>query len=307
MAFNDPLPHIKPALLNSADIQAYQEACEILKGETIDPHSDRLKASTYKILCAGDIFWRDEHEGRQTKRIDKGTAFKIPRNGIVFISPQVEFNLPDYIAARFNLTISLVHQGLLLGTGPMVDPGYKGRLLIPLHNLTTRDVTLTGESGLIWVEFTKISTDTTQIANGKTFGFVHSSRNIPERPKMEDYFSGTGGVPVRSTLHDNAARWEGALKSVRSVQKSGEKLQNYLNLFGWAGAIILFLTVAALIYTMYQTYGSFISLVQQSQAQSAELQLNVEKLSNRIAELEKQSSSRKRSGGTTPALSGEGK
>ena len=65
--------------------------------------------------------------------------------------------LPEYIAARFNLHIRHVHKGILLGTGPLVDPGFFGNLLIPLHNLTNNDYEFVGGEGLIWVEFTKLS------------------------------------------------------------------------------------------------------------------------------------------------------
>ena len=50
-----------------------------------------------------------------------------------------------------------MHRGLLLGTGPLVDPGFHGRLLIPLHNLTSDEYTIRGDEGLIWMEFTKTS------------------------------------------------------------------------------------------------------------------------------------------------------
>ncbi len=30
---------------------------------------------------------------------------------------------------------SIVYKGLLLGTGPIVDPGFVGKLYIPLHKL----------------------------------------------------------------------------------------------------------------------------------------------------------------------------
>lgn len=296
----DPFPHIPPALLNSADIQAYQAACGLLKGEIVDPKSDRLKGATYKILCQGDIFWRDdENEGRQHRKITDADQFTIPHNGIVFVSPSVEFNLPDFIAARFNLTISLVHQGLLLGTGPLVDPGFKGRLLIPLHNLTTRDVVLSGSSGLIWVEFTKISTNSMEIFQGESFSFVSSFGNRSQQRTVEDYFSGTEGVPVRSTLQDNARRWDSALSEVKAVQMKGENLRAILHAFGWAGAIVMFLTVGALVYTILQTYGTFIGLVQQSQSAGAELgkelsslkrdhEVTIQALQARIDELEAQ-------------------
>jgi hypothetical protein len=38
-----------------------------------------------------------------------------------------------------------------------VDPGFCGRLLIPLHNLTSSEYVIPAGEGLIWVEFTKVS------------------------------------------------------------------------------------------------------------------------------------------------------
>ncbi len=47
--------------------------------------------------------------------------------------------------------------GSLLGTGPLIDPGFVGKLVIPLHNLTDKDWCFRGGEGLIWIEFTKLS------------------------------------------------------------------------------------------------------------------------------------------------------
>ena len=63
--------------------------------------------------------------------------------------------LPYYMAVRVNLRIKHVHRGILLGTGPLIDPGYDQPILIPLHNLTDQDYFIGLDEGLIWVEFTK--------------------------------------------------------------------------------------------------------------------------------------------------------
>ena len=57
--------------------------------------------------------------------------------------------LPNYIAVQFNLRITHVHRGLLLGTGPLVDPGFHGKILIPLHNLTSEKYIIRADEGLI--------------------------------------------------------------------------------------------------------------------------------------------------------------
>ena len=43
-------------------------------------------------------------------------------NSLTFVTTIEKFNLPKDIIARFNLKSKWVHQGLLLGTGPIVDP-----------------------------------------------------------------------------------------------------------------------------------------------------------------------------------------
>lgn len=199
---NDPFPEIPPALLNSADIQAYQEACGLVQGETFS--LDRLKAASYEIPCLGDVYWWDENNDRQQARIEDGRPFKIKKNSIVYVCPDAKFALPDFIAMRFNLTINLVHRGLLLGTGPLVDPGFQGRLLIPLHNLTSQDIPIDSNDGLIWVEFTKLS----PLTDASSMESVHGSnrykfKDFPSKKRNREvahYFKEASGGPFRSSL-----------------------------------------------------------------------------------------------------------
>ena len=117
----------------------------------------RLKSASYEVNPGGlFIFW-DEQGHKKVEKINKEGTFTLPRNSISFVQLEAEFRLPQYIAVRFNLRITHVHRGLLLGTGPLVDPGFHGNLLIPLHNLTSDPYTIRGDEGLIWIEFTKTS------------------------------------------------------------------------------------------------------------------------------------------------------
>ena len=261
----DPLKHIPPALLNSADIQAYQKACRLIQGEVFDPSSDRLKAASYKILCKGDVFWGEHDKPSERCRIEDGRDFDVPQNGLVFIAPDVEFCLPRYIAARFNLTIGLVHQGLLLGTGPLVDPGFEGRLLIPLHNLTKRAVKLKANSGLIWMEFTKLSPNLFQCIDGERFLFAESFQASQKRLPVDQYFRKTNGVPAQSILADNAFRWEEALRSVNDVQNRAERQETWLRQIGVVAILATAIAIVALGVSVWQTYASFIAIVQSSQ------------------------------------------
>ena len=61
--------------------------------------------------------------------IPLGEELTVGANSIVFVECDLDFRLPDFIALRFNLQIRHVHRGLLLGTGPLVDPGYRGKTM----------------------------------------------------------------------------------------------------------------------------------------------------------------------------------
>lgn len=89
--------------------------------------------------------------------LEEGKRLELPANSITFLQLGTTFRIPDYIAARFNLAIREIHRGILVGTGPLVDPGFVGRLFVPLHNLTSNDYSIKFDEPLAWVEFTKLS------------------------------------------------------------------------------------------------------------------------------------------------------
>lgn len=156
-ASEDPFPAIPSALLNAADIQDYVAATGMIVPFNANPAKEKLKAASYEVDLLGKYVYYDGEGNERSDVIKRGDPFVLEANSIAFVTLEPEFILPDYIALRFNLRITHVYRGLLLGTGPLIDPGFQGRLSIPLHNLTTNDYRLTGGEGLIWVEFTKLS------------------------------------------------------------------------------------------------------------------------------------------------------
>jgi len=150
----DPFPSIPPSLLNGADIADYVAAtamvCPFYEG--------KLKSGSYEAAIFGTCYWWDDADEKQEVKLEKETdRFELKPNSLVYVQVEPTFRLPDYIALRFNLKISHVHRGILLGTGPLIDPGYEGKLLIPLHNFSNNSYMLKGKEALIWIEFTKLS------------------------------------------------------------------------------------------------------------------------------------------------------
>ena len=152
---NDPFPRIEPALLISADIFDYVQRTAMVFPFT----EENLKSASYSITIGDQIIYWDESGRYKSTSLKDSDKFCVPQNSILFIKTEEYFQLPDYLAMRFNLKIDLVHKGILLGTGPLVDPGFSGHLLVPLHNLTTNDYYFKRGGRFVWVEFTKISSN----------------------------------------------------------------------------------------------------------------------------------------------------
>jgi hypothetical protein len=76
-----------------------------------------------------------------------------------------------------------------VGTGPLVDPGFTGRLSLPLHNLTFNDYELIGGEPIVWMEFTKLSCNPRWAGGGS-------------RPRHGEYVSFPDRKRGRRTVHD---------------------------------------------------------------------------------------------------------
>jgi deoxycytidine triphosphate deaminase len=151
----DPFPNIPRALLSSEHVRAYVRETGMI--HPFNDGQDSLKSASYEVSAGGQFIYWGEDGKKVSEGIKPNGTFTLRANSISYVQIDCTFLLPQYIAVRFNLRITHVHRGLLLGTGPLVDPGFHGTLLVPLHNLTSDDYTMRGDEGLIWMEFTKTS------------------------------------------------------------------------------------------------------------------------------------------------------
>lgn len=211
---SDPFPNVLPALLNSADIFDYVLATGMLAPF----YPTRLKSASYEAALVGPLVYWDAKGEAQHLDLHRGDPFVLEKNSIAFVTVEPKFRIPDYIALRFNLRINLVHRGILLGTGPLVDPGFVGKLLIPLHNLTNNNYRFVGGDPLIWIEFTKLSPNsrwdrrTPSAAFGRYREFPKDKRNLElahyltEAADFKPIQSSIGGELVRVSSDAKAAQ-----------------------------------------------------------------------------------------------------
>lgn len=252
----DPYPQILPALLSSAQIQAY-----IAKTGMIfpyfpddDPKQEKVTSASLIMTIGPEVLcWDSEGKQQYKKNLPKGETITLRPNSITFLRPAERFNIPAYIAVRFNLRIMHVHRGLLLGTGPLVDPGYKGYPMIPVHNLTENEYVVRVGDDFINVEFTKISCDINykydeepeaarlpfvyKENRGKTCDFdftEYIDKNVPQRK-------------VKSSL-------SAVIHKAEKARKEAEKRQGYYTIGAW-------LAIATFIFAGYLLIITTISII----------------------------------------------
>jgi len=168
--FKDPKrdQHNHKGLLLSDEIQAFCQNGLLIRNWK----PELLRPASYTMTIGPEYV---DSRGKEGTLTDKKSFFYMEPNSIVYVSPREELNLPYYIAARFNLRVKWVYKGILLGTGPQVEPGFVGRLSCPLFNLTGQKVKIKLGDEFATIDFERTSAfcndaDLDTIKNGITEG-----------------------------------------------------------------------------------------------------------------------------------------
>ena len=257
----DPLPNIDPALLNSVDIRRYVDNGCLIEKDSFDP--TRMKPASYEMRFLGELYHWEKVDGRlekESRTVSAGKYIRLYKNSISYLWMAERLLLPEYIAARFNLRIRDVHKGILLGTGPLIDPGFGGQLLIPLHNLTDNDYELCGGDGIIWVEFTKVSKNDHWLSNRPDTERPSDLVAFPKGKEIDHpnrYLGKAGAVGgVQSAFKGELARTTRVAGDAKSIAKAARKRVDELDArtttWGIGGAILGALGLVALLVSAYQ-------------------------------------------------------
>lgn len=251
---------IPNTLLNSQDITRAVEATGLISPYFIggDRYA-RLKKAAYEGRI-GDVAYKFESENSPKRCFDRAhdEYLLVPKNSIIFVECDLDFRLPDFIALRFNLQIQHVHRGLLLGTGPLIDPGFWGKLCIPLHNLTDEDYKIPKDVGLIWIEFTKTTLAADEQDPARP---PHQGANSAIRGKWDivEFLNKAANqyyhhkVPIRSSLptmfEEANSKVEKSAADAAAAAKSAEGLRT-LNMIALVAAAVALvsLVLAGLVY-----------------------------------------------------------
>ncbi len=286
----DPFPEIEPALLNTTDITDYVAATGMIF--PFNYAEGVLKTATYEVAILGPYTYWDENLERVEDTLERDALFTIPPNTIAFVSLEPKFRIPVYLAVRFNLHIAHIHRGLLLGTGPLVDPGFEGRLAVPLHNLTLNPYTIRGGDGLIWLEVTKLSPRRTQLTSKaapeydrkdrRFFRFDPGKRDLTLR---EYLYRANQGRPIASSINFVAER---AARAAENARNAARRFANVGYVAAALGLVAVIVGVVAVTYASFTLTDNVDTRIAADTSTITQLKNDDQRAQAQIAALEKQ-------------------
>jgi deoxycytidine triphosphate deaminase len=102
----------------------------------ISPYDEnRIRPASYDI-CVGDEY-RFSHEKQIRKLSQWKSEIKLPPYSLCYVLSKEKLNLPNDISAIISSEHCIIREGILMYPQPPIDPGFKGRLYLLLHNLTS--------------------------------------------------------------------------------------------------------------------------------------------------------------------------
>jgi len=188
-------------LLPSQDIHTL---CQPGPGQLINPYDiENLRGSSYDLTIGEEYYVGQDFSGTKlsTEKLEPAQAFWIPPHAVCFILSTETLELPKELSAKVSLRMSYIYAGLVLTSQPPFDPGYKGRAIVMLHNLSSEPISMRRGVRVATIEFMKLSSAT-------TLNKVHNS---------VETIGGQLDRPLTSSLSDIANRSTAAQNQVQSL------------------------------------------------------------------------------------------
>lgn len=203
-----------------------REACKA--GDiSIEPFEDsQVQPATYDLRV-----------GAQGATTTTKKLIDIQREGYLLLKPgdfaiitvfEILHLNPQY-AARFGLRSKYARKGLIATTGPQIDPGYRGRLILGLTNLTPRPVPLPYKDDLISVEFHKLEQPCTNPYSG------------PYQDKLD-----LGPEDIEMVVETEAMTLSEVLTTLSSLSKNVASLATHVKMLEWIVPLIVGIGIAVI-------------------------------------------------------------
>lgn len=145
--------------------------------------------------------------------------------GVVTVLEEIRMG-PQY-AGCFGLRSKYARKGLIATTGPQIDPGYHGRLIIGITNLTPKRVSLPYKDDFVSIEFHRLEEASSKPYSG------------PYQDKLE-----LGPEEIEFITETESMALSEVLTTLRSLSQNVATLASEVKTLQWAGPVIVGIGIA---------------------------------------------------------------
>jgi guanylate kinase/deoxycytidine triphosphate deaminase len=175
---------------------------------------NNISGASYDLSLGDEYFYG----GRIRKLSDSDPILLIEPYDYAIVTSDEVANFPRDICGRFDLSVSLFCQGIILSNGPQVDPGFSGPLFCLLLNTSSKPVLLKRRHHYATLEFHKL---------------------------IEPTYTYRGGYQAKNLLHylpTNVA--QGAINELKKDLEDLRKESRMLRDITWAILSLIFAVIA---------------------------------------------------------------
>lgn len=106
---------------------------------------ENIQANSYDLCMGNQYCCYDDIKSEESIVSELGDKtsndeFEIPADAICYVITNEILNIPENVTGDVSLAFGLIKQGIMLAKQPPIDPGYKGRIVALLHNLSDEPV-----------------------------------------------------------------------------------------------------------------------------------------------------------------------
>jgi deoxycytidine triphosphate deaminase len=216
--WDDPEKGVR-GVLGADRIRAYHYEV----GRMIRPFQEEHLNSASYDLTLGPRYVLD---GKERTLTVKRRILRIPPSSIAMVTSREILLMPHWLVATFNLKSNLIFDGLLMGAGPQIDPGFKGVLTCPLHNVSSKTVEIEFCKPFAKLDFVK-----TTWGQSVSLSDIRSEEDLYEKSEAGELI-GCGGETVKLWPEkknfrppvSHLAGSAGSKSSLRGLEESSKRL-----------------------------------------------------------------------------------
>lgn len=119
---------------------------------------ENIQACSYDLRMGSQYYYYQKEDGDTVNiwYLNEGESLKIPPNSICYVITEEKVNMPQDLTASISLSFGLIKRGVMLAAQPPYDPGYQGKTVALLHNLSNKTVTIKRGEHILNIVFTRL-------------------------------------------------------------------------------------------------------------------------------------------------------